>query len=114
MIKRTTTEAELREWIAQGKTFGEIGRMLGRRPQAVRAACNVLGIGSHPTWDEREKHDLAGYVADLERGLTIREISDIRGIPQTNIHQALRRAGLPTCARKAIRAKAAQPVSAHS
>ena len=43
---KTTTEAQLREWVAQGLTQREIGLMLDTHQPTVSTALRVLGIKS--------------------------------------------------------------------
>lgn len=113
MTKRTTTESELREWIAQGKSHGEIAGLIGRRREQVATVCMVLGISSvrgcgRPAIDPKR---LESYVTGLRAGMTIREIATTQGVSHSTVHQALRRHGLPTSSRQLLRREAAAQVA---
>lgn len=107
MTRRTTTEAELREWVTQGKTHAEIARLLGRHMSHVASACSVLGI--HGKMGRRSgAHDLSGYLTGMRAGMTLAEIATKHGEKAGSVFMALRRAGLPTTARKLLAAEAAK------
>lgn len=110
-MKRTTTEADLRDLIAQGKTNLEIATMLGRHPNAVSNACSVLGIRR-----QRGPVRIGGtneeYLARLRCGKTVREVAQEFGVSHTAVALSLKRAGLPTSARQLLVAEAAKQLQA--
>lgn len=46
-MKPTTTEAQLRAWVAEGLTSAQVAKKLGRNAHALRIVFGVLGIGPH-------------------------------------------------------------------
>lgn len=105
MTKRTTTESELRFWLAEGKTHAEIAKVLGRSQSAVAAAFAVLGINGKGRRNNGAP-PIAAYLAGLRAGMTIREIAAAHDVSHPAVVQALKRSGNPTCARKLLRAEA--------
>jgi hypothetical protein len=110
MSKRTTTEAELREWLAQGKTHGEIAKSLGFHRSTVASACAVLGIESKVGRGAgKGRVSTEAYLADMRSGLTLTEIAKKHGKASAGVvYSLLRFHGLPTCARKLLLADAAK------
>lgn len=103
----TTTEAELRELAAQGLTWIQIGQRLGICVHKLRMTASALGIRSGyynclPAIDQSRLDD---YVAKLRRGMTASEIAEGYGISKQAVAQELRKRGLPTTTRAAIRAQ---------
>lgn len=96
-MKKTTTEAELRDWIAQGKTHGQIADLLGRHPSSIAVTCAILGVSAKGS--KGRGPDLPAYLADMRSGMTIAAIAKKHGKCVSSINAALKRAGLPTSAR---------------
>lgn len=104
MTNKTTTEAELRALFDQGLTINEVADRLGIARNIISATASALGINARSV-------ELMGYVSKLEAGSTLKEIAVCAGLSTTGIFNALQRAGLPTCTRAAIKAKAAREVA---
>lgn len=98
-MKRTTTEAELREFAAKGLDSAEIAAVIGFPTLYVRHAFAVLGIANNDHEDILEQ---------MRMGYTLNEIAQSHGISVAGLHKRLRTAGLPTNARALRRAEAAQ------
>lgn len=47
-----------------------------------------------------EKAPIATYLEMLGNGMALHEIAEAHGVTQGSVHMALKRRGLPTCARK--------------
>lgn len=102
-----TTEAQLRfEVIAAyadvGASAAQAAEQLGVTRNAIYVTARVLGIKFA---DERHKRTAptAAYMDGLRAGYTLKELSAKHGRSVASIAGALKRAGLPTCARLAIR-----------
>jgi hypothetical protein len=107
MSKRTISEAELRTLVAQGKTHSQIANMIGRHPAAVAAACYILGVSSKVKTKKTPEAALT-FLNDLKAGNSINGIAAKHGIGYAAVYHTLRRAGLPTSARKLLQAEAAK------
>jgi len=103
---KTTTEAQLREWVAQGLTQREIGLMLGTHQPTVSAALRVLGIKS--TSHLYKEHDVEKYLDGLSKGRTLTEICKEVGISTNTAIKYLRSKGLPTSSISYLKWKAKQ------
>lgn len=115
-MKKTITESELRQLVAEGKTHGEIAKSLGRHQASISATCSVLGITSHRWADGRPakiEHNTDVYLKAFRAGLTIAETAKQCGLTPATVREALKRAGLPTCARQLLRHEAAQQAQAN-
>lgn len=109
-MKKTTTEAQLREWVASGKTYGEIAKLLGRHASSITATVSVLGISRRAI--APKKHDPLTYLEGVKAGKTLAEIAREHGTGTSTVQMALTRAGLPTCARTYLRQMAEQQQTA--
>lgn len=107
-MKRTTTEAELRQWAREGKSQREIAELLGRNKICVANACVLLGIKTHGFAGGIRRIDTNQCVDLLRQGFPLREVAEKCGATITGVHRALVRDGLPTSARKLLRAESAQ------
>lgn len=108
----TTTEAELRELCAEGLNFVQIAERLNLNARSLRNACSVLGIrsgdyrsGCQGIGNKRSMERLNGWVARLERGDSLGDIARDEGCSRENVNAQLRRSGLPSSVRAAVKAK---------
>lgn len=107
----TTTEAELRELCAQGLNFVQIAERLNLNVQSLRNCCSVLGIRSgdyrsgHPGVGRKDPARLLAWVGRLERGDSVGDIARDEGCSRENVNAQLRRHGLPSSVRAAVKAK---------
>lgn len=104
----TTSEAEIRALCAEGLTFPQIAARLNVPLIPLRNAASLLGIASgrgHET-----NMPVNRWVDELAAGATLDEIGKAhgRGVTRQSIHNALKRHGLPTNARAAVKFKALQ------
>src|SRR5689334_22894571 len=108
-MKKTLTEAELRRLIAEGKSQTEIAALIGSKQTYVSATCRVLGITpANPKFIPKDYLNPTVYLSDMRLGMTVAEIAKKHGKTSNAIVQALKRAGLPTCAIKLLKYDAAQ------
>ncbi len=103
---KTTTEAQLREWVAQGLTQREIGLLLGTHQPTVSTALRVLGIKS--TSHLYKEHDVEKYLEGLSKGMTLTEICKEAGINKDTACKYLKSKGLPTSSISYLKWKAKQ------
>lgn len=99
----TTSEAEIRALVAEGLNFVKIAERLNVGIHALRTAASLLGIPAACKAPQRAH--LPGFVTRLCLGDTLDEIGVDSGLTRQAIHGALKRAGLPTCTRAALRQK---------
>lgn len=111
-VRGTTSEAEIRELCAQGLNFVQIAERLNLHKHSLRQCCSVLGIrsGDHRSGGsgigrQATSEQLLGWVARLERGDSAAEIARDEGCTRENVAQILRRRGLPSSVRAAVKAK---------
>ena len=105
----TTTEAQLREWVAQGMKQIEIAALVGVPQNMVSATMRVLGITpAYPKSGKRYVHDTQKYLELLSQGMTLKEVSAATGTPFEAISKNLAQNGLPTTARAYLKWKAQQ------
>lgn len=103
---KTTTEAQLREWVAQGLTQWEIALMLGTHQPTVSAALRMLGIKSKNRC--YKEHEVEKYLDGLSKGRTITEICTEVGINPNTAMKYLKSKGLPTSSISYLKWKAQQ------
>jgi hypothetical protein len=97
---KTTTEAELREWIAAGVTVSEIADRLAVPTNYVYTMLRLLGLSAE------RKRKVAAYFEGIKGGMSLSEIGAANGVTGPAVNHALRRAGLPTCASAYLRQQA--------
>lgn len=100
-MTKTTSEAQIRALVAQGKKFPEIAEELGVNVFNLRSACCVLGIKS-PT----RTASAHSFYEGIKAGLTVREIAAEHDVSATTVTNTLRRAGLPTSGQAFLKAQA--------
>lgn len=94
-MKRTTTEAELRQWVADRKTAKEIAGILGRSMSSIATTKMILGIGNKrlgrpaPAFDEKILFD--GFA----RGEKFNSIAPKLGFTTTGLRKRLKSGGFP-------------------
>lgn len=111
--RRTTSEAEIRSLVGQGLNFPEIAERLNVNVHMLRACCSLLGIrsaasrGCNRTMQDKQAaaERLHGWVGRLERGDSINDIARDEGCSRENVNAQLRRHGLPSSVRAAVKAK---------
>lgn len=104
----TTSEAEIRALCAEGLTFPQIAARLNVALIPLRNAASLLGIASgrgHET-----NMPVGRWVDELAAGATLDELGKAhgKGVTRQSIHNALKRRGLPTNTRAAVKFKAQQ------
>jgi len=107
--KKTTTEAELREWRKQGLSYKQISEKLGRSMNAVACAMTILGING--TKDDKgaaldERAPL--YYERLKAGFNTKQIGDEFGMHRMTVVLALKRSGFPTSHMEVLQRMAAE------
>jgi hypothetical protein len=101
-MTRRTTEAQLRELAAQGKTWVEVAEITGIPAVSIRIAARVLGISrifKGPPGPRRNGTPKKDFVtAEVQRyralraaGATYKEIAEMTGEPMMTIYHRLRR-----------------------
>jgi hypothetical protein len=97
-MKRTTTEAELRQWVAEGKSALKISEILGCQKSIIANAKMVLGITGGA---RRELRQLTP--GELERireiflsGGGVQNASKELGMNAGSLHKLVAYSGLPT------------------
>ena len=104
----TTSEAEIRALCAQGLTFVQIAEKLDLPIAALRTTASLLGIKSGRGHGDGAL-PLQQWVDRLAGGATLQELAtDHHNTSRQNVYAALRRHGLPTNCRAAVKFKAAQ------
>lgn len=98
----TTTEAEIRALVDQRLTITEVAKRLNVSLHKLRAACSLLGIRSKRSIDS---DTLQEWVGRIESGETAAEIAYGFGVTRQHVYCVLKKAGLPTTTRDAIRAR---------
>jgi hypothetical protein len=98
-MKRTTTEAELRQWVTEGKSGREMGEILGRSSVAIAHAKGVLGIkgvayrgGSLKDVDFERVREIFLKGGDLKSAAAALKVSG------PTLRLKMKAAGLPTSA----------------
>lgn len=111
-VRGTTSEAEIRALCAEGMNFVQIAEHLNLNVQSLRNACSVLGIrsgdyrsGGPGIGQKRSMERLLGWVDRLSHGDSIGDIARDEGCSRENVNAQLRRAGLPSSVRAAVKAK---------
>lgn len=110
----STSEAAIRAAAAAGMNFVQMAEHLNVPVGALRTTASLLGIKSGRG---QENHmPVHRWVDELAAGATLDELGKAhgRGVSRQNVHNALKRRGLPTNMRAAIKFKAAskQPAAA--
>lgn len=102
-----TREEQIRQWAAEGRTQSWCAAQLGVSRSAFCSCVSVLGIvwvrnkpGPKSSPVDRMARTI---VARLRRGEALWSIAHDYGQTAAGIHAYLKRRGLPTCARKAMR-----------
>ena len=103
-----TSEAEIRALAAEGLTFPQMAARLNVPLIPLRNAASLLGIASgrgHET-----NMPVNRWVDELAAGATLDEIGKAhgRGVSRQSVHNALKRRGLPTNMRAAVKFKVQQ------
>lgn len=104
----TTSEAEIRALCAEGLTFPQIAARLNVPLIPLRNAASLLGIASG------RRHEtnlpLSRWVDELAAGATLDEVGKAhgKGVTRQSVYNALKRRGLPTTTRAAVKFKALQ------
>ena len=102
----TTSEAEILALCAQGLTFVQIAEKLNLPIVALRGAASLLGIKSGRGHGDAAL-PLQQWVDRLAGGATLQELAtDHHGVSRQAVFMALRRRGLPTNCRAAVKFKA--------
>lgn len=104
-----TSEAEIRALAAEGLTFPQMAEKLNVPIGALRTTASVLGIKSGRGHGDAAL-PLQEWVDRLAAGATLDEIGKAhgRGVSRQSVHNALKRRGLPTNMRAAVKFKAQQ------
>lgn len=107
-----TSEAEIRALAAEGLTFPQMAERLNVPLVALRNCASLLGIKSGR--GQELNMPVHRWVDELAAGATLDELGKAhgRGVTRQSIHNALKRRGLPTTMRAAVKFKAAQNESA--
>jgi DNA-binding NarL/FixJ family response regulator len=106
---RTTTEAAIRELVAQGMKFPAVAEKLNVNVFALRATCSLLGIKSPvappkpPSTNNRAKvaHRAEEIAARVANGELLLHIANEIGVSHSTLHHLLRRRGFATTPKKA-------------
>lgn len=108
----TTSEAEMRALAAEGLTFPQMAERLNVHVQSLRIAASLLGIKSGR--GQESSMPVHRWVDELAAGATLDQLGAAhgRGVTRQSIHNALKRRGLPTTMRAAVKFKAAQQAGA--
>lgn len=108
----TTSEAEIRALAAEGMNFPQMAAKLNVPLGALRITASLLAIKSGRGQDA--SMPVHRWVDELAAGATLDELGKAhgRGVTRQSIHNALKRRGLPTNMRAAVKFKAAQKESA--
>ena len=101
-MKKTTTQAELERWIAEGKSAKEIAEILGCSPTIVYCALRTLGIKTvgmqrfknEPTPEAQRRISFAMEM--FEERYALEKIAGLLGIHQAALFKTLKRYGMPT------------------
>jgi hypothetical protein len=99
-MKRTTTEAELRE-MAKTMTTAEIAKKLGHRRNYLCYAFMILGI--KPV--KHKMHDHEAIVRNLENGISLKEQAIKSGVSFYALNMQTRYYKLPSTVGQAVKAK---------
>lgn len=98
-LTTTTTEAQLRDWIADGETAPQIAARLGVHTNYVYVTLALLGLSKAPCSDVDLMHE------GIKAGKTAEQVGAELGMTGSGVRRALKRAGLPTCALEYLRAQ---------
>lgn len=104
----STSEAEIRALAAEGLTFPQMAERLNVPLNALRITASLLAIKSGR--GQEAAMPVHRWVDELATGATLDELGKAhgRGVTRQSIHNALKRRGLPTNTRAAVKWKAAQ------
>lgn len=104
----STSEAEIRALAAQGLTFPKMAERLNVPLQSLRIAASLLAIKSGR--GQEATMPVHRWVDELAAGATLDELGKAhgRGVSRQSVHNALKRRGLPTNMRAAVKFKAQQ------
>jgi len=82
--RRTTTEAEMREWAASGKSWADLARAIGRHPADVSGAAALLGIRSatYVQLDDAKRGEIATLVSS---GVRVTEAARKAGVARSTV-----------------------------
>ena len=96
-----TSEAQLRELAAQGKTWVEVAEITGIPACSIRIAARVLGISRVFKGPARQRNgtpkkdfvtaEVQRYRALRAAGASYREIAELTGEPMTTVYNRLQR-----------------------
>jgi DNA invertase Pin-like site-specific DNA recombinase len=96
-MKRTTTEAELRQWVAEGKSAREIGEILGCGKSAIGATKSILGIkGGAKRGNAPIDIDFSRVREIFLKGGDIKSAAAALKISVVTLRMKMKEAGLPT------------------
>ena len=103
-----TSEAEIRALCAEGLTFVQIAERLAVPVGPLRTVASLLGIKSGRGHGDSAL-PLQQWIDELAAGATLDDVAKAHhGTARQNIHAALKRRGLPTNCRAAVKFKALQ------
>jgi len=92
--------AEIEALAAEGLTVHQAAKRIGAPNVQVGTAAKLLGIAFRDPVD--------AFYAGVKAGKTLMQIGAENDVSHTAVLYALRRAGLPTCAREVLRQQCAQ------
>ena len=103
-----TSEAEIRALADEGLTFPQMAERLNVHLQTLRGAASLLGIKSGR--GQESAMPVNRWVDELAAGATLDQLGAAhgRGVTRQSIHNSLKRRGLPTNMRAAVKFKALQ------
>lgn len=99
-LTHTTTEAQLRGWLAEGEGAQDIAERLGVHSNYVYVTLALLGL------THTHRADAQAFYRLLVAGKNPREIGEALGFTRRTVEKTLKQAGLPTCAREYWRRQA--------
>ncbi len=100
---KTTSEAELRELVAQGKNFRQIAEEVGIPHMRILATACTLGIKSAYRGRPKKGLSASEYLEKLGEGKTLSQIASEVGVSRQAVFQTLKQAGHPTTCREYLR-----------
>lgn len=107
----TTTEAELRALVTAGLTWVQASEKTGVNVRELRLVASVLGIKSayaSGTYGGRSAICADEAVRMLAKGATLQEVAAEFGVSKQAVSTKLKRHGLPTSCRAAVKYQAQQ------
>lgn len=99
---RTLTEAELRNYKANGVTWAEVARKTGWPSVSIRITASVLGLTDLQSDANAKDKFVNDVIRSLAFGASLKEIAKQQKIGLTTLYQRMYRRGLPTTCHEAI------------